>query len=91
MTKKTIPFTYEDREQFRDRWIRLNSEGKLKTLRVIGEVPVFEHRIVTISKAGIVITNGFQLMPIPYVIALIDFEFTDGTPFGKEEPVLLKL
>lgn len=63
-----VPFTFEDREIFIDRWVRV--KGNLKT----------EAKILYISVNGIGIGKGtFRT----YEECFEEIEFTDGTPFGK--------
>lgn len=89
MKKKLIPFTYEDRELFRGKWIRLNVAGKDFIFKQMGHIPVQEHQIVAVAKEGVSVIIGARMFLIPYNTALEQFEFINGDPFGKEQPSLI--
>jgi hypothetical protein len=66
--KKYIPFTFEDRAQFRGRWIKdkeTNEENQI--IRISEEEGEFE----TIEQK------------ISFMFAFDNFVFLDGSPFGK--------
>lgn len=66
-----VPFDFEDRDLFRDKWIR--SRG--------GNV---ERRIICVDKFDIVVcTNSGKYCNMSYETAFDLEEFIDGTPFGK--------
>lgn len=65
--KEYIPFTFEDRELFRDKWLRRKSDkAEFRPSEIYLKSIYFQ--------AG----NGIE-----YPDALRKFEFLDGTPFGK--------
>lgn len=70
VTKKVVPFTYEDRELFRGKWVRI--KGSLK-----------EELIVAIMDGHIHIgvNTSYKYSMIQ---ACEELEFIDGNPFGKE-------
>jgi hypothetical protein len=66
-----VPFDFEDRDLFRDKWIRARG----------GNV---ERRIICIDKFDIVVcTNSGKYCNMSYETAFDLDEFIDGTPFGK--------
>ena len=72
---KLVPFTFEDRELFKDKWIKLKGKAWLK-------------RIVTIMTNNIVIFavdkyEELDFIHISYEKLLSDYEFDDKTPCGK--------
>lgn len=62
-----VPFTFDDRELFRGKWVRSKESGN-------------ELQISTITKSGV---NSFNTMIQLYSDAFTNWEFLDGTPFGK--------
>ncbi len=62
-----VPFTWEDRDLFRDKWIRVK-----------GCMP--ESKVISFSYEGIYL-NGGKL--ISYEELFKGCEFIDGAPFGK--------
>lgn len=71
VTKKIIPFTFEDREMFRDKWV-INNGYKS------------EFKIITIGVHAVTLAYYNKTSNKTYEEMLKYFEFIDGTPFGKE-------
>lgn len=69
-----VPFTFEDRDMFRDKWIRL---------KCLSSEKINEHRIVFIGHSGTVSCSNW-IGPIYLSDLFNTFEFIDGTPFGKQ-------
>ena len=86
---KIIPFTYDDREEFRGKWIRLNTAGKEVAFKAFGQIPAQEHQIVSVARPGISIIIGLRVVTISYLEASQQFEFLDGKPFGKQETLII--
>jgi uncharacterized protein YifE (UPF0438 family) len=86
---KLIPFTFEDRDLFRNRWIRPNARVRSEIFSKTGQVQNAEHLPHTITHTGIDFTLGDRTVNLSYRSALDEFEFADGTPFGKEDKSLL--
>lgn len=66
---KLIPFTFEDRELLRGKWVTKKSVNT-------------EWLIVTISEHGVLIHHTYT---VNYRELLSDYIFTDGSPCGKYE------
>jgi len=64
-----IPFTWEDRDLFRDKWIRLKRAEN-------------EHRINFIGSEGSASCANW-VKPTSLTELFNDYIFIDGTPFGK--------
>lgn len=71
VTSKIIPFTFEDRELFRDKWVRFKKGTD-------------EFKINAIAKDGIMICGHNGNFVHNYDYMLEKLEFIDGKPFGKE-------
>lgn len=71
VTPKIIKFTFEDREMFRDKWVRMKENTN-------------EHRIIKIFKVGIMLILNDSFTKLTFDEALINLEFTNGKPFGRE-------
>lgn len=70
VTPKIVQFTFEDREEFRGKWVRAKAKE---------DAP--EGMIRHIDKSGIIV---FRDNKFDYEEALEIYEFIDGRPFGKE-------
>lgn len=86
---KIIPFTYDDREQFRGKWIQLNTAGKEVAFKAFGQIPAQEHQIISVARPGISLVIGLRVVTVSYLEASQQFEFIDGTPFGKVESLII--
>lgn len=63
-----VPFTFEDRELLRDKWVKIKALGT-------------EHKVIAVLYNGIRMGNLEEITL--FERALQAFEFLDGTPFGK--------
>jgi hypothetical protein len=71
VTSKTVPFTFEDRDEFRGKWVRY--KGQLE-----------EYLILTIGKDSALILGTDGTYQTSYSSMFDRMEFIDGKPFGKE-------
>lgn len=77
--KKYEPFTWEDRELLRGKWVRLKSDPSTES-QIVELIHKDENEYNGDLEIGHF--NNFDEMPAGVLLA--DFEFVDGTPCGKE-------
>ena len=71
-TKKIVPFTFEDADLFRGKWIK-------------DKIWIHERQIIGIRDNGIVtINHEMKCCYHTFELALEELVMIDGTPFGKE-------
>jgi|SRR6478609_1509683 len=68
---KIIPYSFEDRELFRDKWVRFKNCQD-------------EFKIIAISSAGVAICGSDRPSMLDYEYLLDRMEFSNGTTLGKE-------
>jgi hypothetical protein len=72
VTSKIVKFAFEDREEFRGKWVR-NKGNKIE-----------EFQLGLIADWGVAESVGEQSPRYTYEQALEELEFIDGKPFSKE-------
>ena len=67
---KLVPFTFEDRQYFKNLWVKSKEHDTLNSL-------------VQISKDDVLMTYGVKNIRVTYSQLLKNYEFEDNSPCGK--------